>query len=59
MNKKKSVTFVEPDVIEELDDDNDEVFEMGDLKKDLEYYKQSQMSSFMRLNMLVNNISTL
>lgn len=53
------MTFVEPDVIEELDDDNDEVFEMGDLKKDLEYYKQSQMSSFMRLNMLVNNISTL
>ena len=53
------MTFEEPDVIEELDDDNDEVFEMGDLKKDLEYYKQSHMSSFMRLNMLVNNISTL
>ncbi len=54
--------FAEPELeVEALEsDESDDIglFNMNELQEELRYFEKSEMNSFMRLNILVNKITT-
>jgi hypothetical protein len=56
------VKFAEPELeVEALEsDESDDIglFNMNELQEELRYFEKSEMNSFMRLNILVNKITT-
>jgi len=56
------VKFEEPELeVEALEsDESDDIglFNMNELQEELRYFEKSEMNSFMRLNILVNKITT-